>query len=808
MKNIKKSKGQYATTRRNFLGNAAVLTTGAFLPFGFIKSNYSYNRKRSNINIDKSWRFIKEGVVGAQLLDFDDSEWGNVDIPHDWRINEEYNENNPRYNGYLPRGIGWYRKELNIKPDYSKCRIYVEFEGVFRNSTIWVNGNKVGSHLSGYTGFVLDITDFVDFNSGKNVMTVFVDNINRNPATQDGGGGSEGWWYEGYGIYRHVNLIITNPIHISTWGTFLYTENVSEKLATVKIKTSITNDTDKYEEAVLKTSIYSPSGKKVAVLSDNFWINAKNSKEVQQECTVLSPALWSPTTPGLYKSVTEVFSGNHLLDQYETSFGIRWFEFTSDKGFFLNGKHVQLRGMCIHHDYGGLGCALPDRANYRTIELAKDLGVNLIRSAHNDAAPSLMKACDELGMLFMAETRNFGDDDQSISSLVSLIRRSRNHPSIISWSLANTGGSDDIRQTGILEVLNKNAKREDPTRPTSFGCEGNGDPNKSGFAFVTDIMGYNGGGMGKDDRDHVLYPERKMLITEYSSGRGARGNYNQEVIDKTETLGDGRVVPVSGMLTSIYDLCRSHEREWRHIAERPHLAGGLMWSGIEYIGETNGWPVVTSQFGVLDICRLKKDTYYYYLQEWTDKPMVHIFPHWNWKEGDTIDVWCYSNCDEVELFLNNKSMGKQNKVPLGHIEWKVPFQPGELSAKGFIKGVVAAETVIKTADTPYKLNISADRMSIKADGEDLSFITIEVCDKNGNIIPTANNLINVEISGGKLLGLSSGDPKSHEKPNTGKMKAFNGLLTSVVQSFNSKNEILVKFNSEGLKSSEIRIKTI
>ncbi len=495
-----------------------------------------------------------------------------------------------------------------------------------------------------------------------------------------------------------------------------------------------------------------------------------------------------------------------MVDRYETPFGIRWFGFTPDKGFFLNGKHLQLRGMCIHHDYGGLGCALPDRANYQTLEVAKKMGVNIIRSSHNDAAPSLMRACDEMGILLWAETRYLGSDDYSVSSLVDLIRRARNHPSIICWSLANTAGHDDIRETEMLKVMNDHAHKEDPTRPTAFACEANGDPNKSGFAFVTDIMGYNGGGMGKDDRDHKLYPDRKMLISEFSSGRGARGNYKREITTRTETLGDGRIVPVSGQLASIYDLCRSHESEWGHIAGRPHLAGGFMWSGIEYGGETDGWPVVTSQFGVFDLCRFRKDTYYYYLQEWTDKPMVHIFPHWNWKEGDTIDVWCYSNCDEAELFLNGKSLGRQAKVPLGHMEWKVPFHAGVLSAKGFIKDHVAAETEVKTAGVPCRLNTSADRTSIKADGDDLSFITVNICDKDGNRIPTADHVIEVEVTGGKLLGVCSGNPMSHEDPGIGEMKAFNGMLLAVVQSYDRAGKISVKVKSEGLGPDSIVLK--
>lgn len=761
---------------------------------------------RMNININKDWKFQEGELTGAELPEFDDTGWNKVDVPHDWRIHEERNKDNMPNNGFLPNGIGWYRKVLDIKTEYSGSRIYVEFDGVFRNCTVWVNGKKAGSHLSGYTGFVLDITNLVDIHSSRNVLAVLVDNLTPTPGSESIG--SEGWWYEGYGIYRHVKLIVTNPIHISTWGTFVYTESVSEKSAVVKVKTSITNNTDNPMDLVMNTNVFNPNGKQVAIMSGNCRVNGKSDVEVQQETVVSNPNLWSTDNPNLYKTVTEVYSHGVLMDRYETPFGIRWFEFTSDKGFFLNGKHLQLRGMCIHHDYGGLGSALPDRANYQTVEVAKEMGVNIIRSSHNDAAPSLMRACDELGMLLWAETRYMGSDDYSISSLVDLIRRARNHPSIICWSLANTGGNDDISETKTLKVMNDHAHKEDPTRPTAFACEGNGDPNMNGFAFVTDIMGYNGGGMGKDDRDHRRYPNRKMLISEFSSGRGTRGNYKREVIGGTrnEILGDGRIVPRSGQLTSIYDLCCSQEEEWRHIAERPYLAGGCMWSGIEYGGETNGWPVVTSQFGVLDLCRFKKDTYYYYLQEWTDKPMVHIFPNWNWKEGDTIDVWCYSNCNEVELFLNGKSLGRQAKVPLGHIEWKVPFHTGVLSAKGFNKGNVAAKTEVKTASESFRLKTSADRKSIKADGDDLSFITVNVCDKDGNLMPTADNVIEVEVTGGKLLGICSGNPMSHEDPGASKMKAFNGMLLAVVQSYDSAGKISIKVKSEGLEPDSIELK--
>lgn len=769
---------------------------------------------RKIINIDKNWKFHEGRLSNGQAPDFNHASWQTVNVPHDWRIHEPYNKNNRRLSGYLPKGIGWYRKVLDIKPQYKGSRIFISFDGVFRNYTVWINGKEVGWHLSGYTGCVLDITKLVDFNSQKNILTVLVDNVDSNKLVKphpqsEYGAGHEGWWYEGYGIYRHVNLIITNPVHVSTWGTFIYTNHDSHKSAEVNIKVNVSNQTDHSHHLVVKNLVFDPAGKRVNVVSDKYDIGANSKIDLHQKTLVLNPKLWSPDHPNLYNVITEVFSDGVLTDRYKTPIGIRWFRFTADSGFFLNGQHLQLRGMNIHAGFGGLGTALPDAANDYDVLLAKQMGCNIIRSAHNDPSPSLMEACDKLGMLLWAETRYLGADTFALATLHDMIQRDRNHPSIICWSLANNSGRNNVKLTYMLKVMNTLAKKMDPTRPTAFGCEANGNPNWTGFACVTDIMGYNGGGMGRDDKDHKDYPDRKMLISEYSSGMGVRGNYKDRLVGehKFDTLGDGRIFPLDATLFSQYDLCSSHEEEWSHIAKRPWLAGGMMWSGFEYIGESDGWPVVTSQFGVFDIARFKKDAYYYYLQEWTKKPMVHIFPDWTWDKRDSvIDVWCYSNCDKVELFLNGKSLGTKAKVPLSHIEWKVPYEPGTLEAKGYDDGKLIAQTEIRTAGKPYQLTAKADRSVIKANGTDLSFITIKVCDKNGTLIPHADNLINVKVTGGKLLGLCSGNPAAHVDPASTWMKAFNGKLLAIIQSYDHQGKIVLKVSSENLQPGTVIVK--
>lgn len=776
------------------------------------------NKVRQVINIDKHWKFREGKLSDAYLPAFQDADWENVDVPHDWRIHDKYSKDNERRGAYLPTGTGWYRKILDIKPAYKGKRIYISFDGVFDNYTVWVNGKKAGYHYSGYTGCVLDITGLIDFHSSKNLLAVLVDDKDSSGFVKSykikGGSefapGKEGWWYEGYGIYRHIDLIITNPVHVATWGAFVYTNNDSHESANVNIDADIVNQTSHLCDLTVQHVLLDPAGKRAGAVLGTYRIAANGKISTHQNTKVLNPRLWSPDQPDLYTVVTKIFIDGKLDDEYETPFGIRWFAFTPDSGFFLNGKHLELRGMNIHAGFGGLGTALPDRANEYDIALAKQMGCNIIRSAHNDPSPSLMNACDRMGMLLWAETRYLGRDSTSVNALRDMIDRDRNHPSIICWSLANNSGRNDTTLTNILKTLNAVVKQEDTTRPTVFGCEANGDPNKSGFALVTDVMGYNGGGMGRDDRDHKNYPDRKMLISEFSSGTGTRGVYKEIQVgdNDKETWGDGRTVQ-KGYIYSIYDLCKSHEEEWSHIATRPWLAGGIMWSGIEYLGETSGWPVVTSQFGVFDVARFKKDAYYYYLQEWTKKPMVYIFPHWNWDKKDSvIDVWSYSNCDKVELFLNGKSLGVKNKVPLGHIGWKVPYEPGILSAKGYDEnGKLLAQYFIRTAGKGYKLTAEADRKIIKADGNDLSFITIKVCDQNGTMLPDANNLIHVEVKGGKLLGLCSGNPVSHADPAFRSMNAFNGMLLAIVQSEDHSGKIFVNVASKGLKSYSLFVKT-
>lgn len=793
------------------------------------------------IKIDKNWKFLSGDAVGAESIQFDDSDWRGVDVPHDWSVEGEFAADNfqagyfedghqrapgdtgstpnfvPRSDSYLPKGIGWYRKTLNIPEKFTGQRVHLEFEGVFRDSALWINGEKAGSHRSGYTGVVYDITPHLRGRGEADVLALRVDARK-----------TEGWWYEGSGIYRHVWLMIKPGAHVPPWKLKITTPEVSYTHATINVRSLILNASERTARCSVKTTLLDPHGRFIDVMESEVEIAPSENRDVIQLTTVNNPELWSPNNPNLYTAVTDVIATDGATDSQRVTFGLRWFEFTANDGFFLNGRKLQLRGGCVHHDFGGLGTALPDRANAKTVEVLKEMGANLIRMSHNPAAPSLLDACDRLGMLVWAETRTLNVNSGAEEDLTNLIDRDANHPSIILWALANTAGNKDGGQesTNYLKALHALSHRLDPYRPTAVALEANADPNANGFAMVTDVVAYNGGGMSIDDREHELYPDRKIMISEYSSGRGARGIYEESKAksDAYELVGDGRIMKHGGQYCSVYDLCFSHEKGkphfaegWSHVNERPWLAGGCMWSAIEYRGETTGWPIVTSQFGVLDICRFPKDAYYFYQNIWTDTPVFHVFPHWTWpgKEGQMINVWCYRNCcDYVDLFVNGEKVLVherdyiQYKTNRHHLIWVVPYEPGTLTAVGRMKnGEIVCRSEIKTAGAPESLSVEPDRQTLSADGEDIAFITVRAHDAAGTFVPNADNEITVDVEGdGKLLGLCSGDPGSHESEKGKRVRLFNGMALVIVQNRGKVGETLVQVSSEGLKSVETIVK--
>lgn len=776
--------------------------------------------KRERLSMDFGWKFhlghisdasrdfefgsgdptfkTKAGdAVGAVCPNFDDSKWREVNLPHDWAVELDFDGKAERYHGYRPLGrewpatsIGWYRKTFKLAESDEGKRLSIEFDGIFRDSIIWLNGHFLGRHMSGYTSFRYDISDYANY-GGKNVLVVRVD------ASQ-----FEGWFYEGAGIYRHVWLVKTDPLHVAHWGTFV-SSTVQEKagsiLAEVTIKTRIVNEYDKDVFCQLLSSIIDTEGKTVGEAQSIKTVRAWESEEFTQQITVENPMFWSIESPYLYRLVTMVKREGSVVDVYETPFGIRTIRFDPHRGFFLNGKPLKVKGVCCHQDYAGVGTALPDRIHEFKIKKLKKMGCNAIRCAHNPPAPELLDACDRLGMLVVDENRMVGSSPELLRQLESMILRNRNHPSVILWCLGNEEHVIQGTQVGarIFSTMKRLVKRLDPTRPVTLAMNGEWG---SKVSSIMDVQGCNYIRCGDVDKYHKDHPDHPIIATETASTLSTRGIYTNDK-EKGYVNAYGTTLPSWGSTA---------ENMWQFWAERPFVSGVFIWAGFDYGGEPEpyGWPCVSSNFGIMDMCGFPKDIYYYYKAWWSEETVLHIFPHWNWRgrEGQEIDVWCYSNCEEVELFLNGKSLGKKKMTPNSHLEWKVKYAPGKLEAKGYRSGKEIANTKVETTGEPAKLKLTPDPLVIKADNEDISVVKVSVLDTQGRVVPTANNQVRFSLSkNARIIGVGSGDPSSHELDKTTECRAFNGLCQAIIQSSQETGEIKLTAESPGLKSASIII---
>ena len=691
--------------------------------------------------------FAKAGYGdGAASKTFDDRSWRILDLPHDWAVELPFSPAAGYSHGYKPVGrqfpetsIGWYRKTFSLPGSDLGRRISIEFDGVHRNSIVWVNGFYLGEEHSGYSGFRYDITDYLNY-GGENVVAVRVN------ATME-----EGWYYEGAGIYRHVWLTKTSPLHVASNGTFVASE-LKEAFAVVTTRTTIVNE--QLNDAVfdIDQTIIDPDGKTVAESVEK-QLTLKSGEQAEFSCSmkVTNPRLWSIEDPHLYKLITRVRPDDSPTDATETPFGIRTIRFDPNEGFFLNGKHVYLKGTNNHQDHAGVGTAVPDALQEFRIKKLKEMGANAYRCSHNPPTPELLDACDRLGMLVIDENRLMGTNEEHFSLLKRMIYRDRNHPSVFIWSIGNEEWAIEGTVTGarIASTMQAFVQRLDPTRRVIYPNSGWGH----GISDVIDVMGFNYIFNGDIDRQHAAFPNQPSMGTEETTSRGTRGVYED---DKTNAHMEATDRKPSG---------RSLETGFKFYAARPFLSGIFYWTGFDYRGEPNpfGWPQVSSQSGILDLCGFPKDMYFYFKSWWTDKPVLHVLPHWTWDKGKTISVWAYSNCDEVELFLNEKSLGRKTVQKHGHLEWSVAYEPGALHARGYRDGKEAVSERVETAEEPATINFVPDRVSINADGEDVSIISVEVKDAHGRIVPTASNKILFTLEGpGRIIGVGNGDPSSHE----------------------------------------------
>jgi beta-galactosidase len=784
----------------------------------------SQSKLRKTGLFTKGWQFHLGDIPNGQEPGLDDSQWRVLDLPHDWSIEGPFSKDHPATpsGGALPGGIGWYRKTFAM-PESEKDKLaLIDFDGVYRNSEVWINGHYLGKRPYGYSSFRYELTPFLKYGTENNVLAVKVDN-SQQPNSR---------WYSGSGIYRNVWLVTTERIHVDHWGTFVTTPEVSEQSAKVSIQTKVRNASPQDQPITLTTVVFDKAGKTIATTESESIAPKDSVCEVVQELNVNNPALWSIDDPRLYKAVTTIECGGSVCDDYETTFGIRTFTFDIDKGFFLNGKPVKIKGVCNHHDLGCLGAAVHRRALERQLEIMREMGVNGIRTSHNPPAPELLDLCDEMGFIVMDEAFDMWKkkkteydyalnwDEWHRRDLEDMILRDRNHPSVFIWSIGNEvleqWDKSDSSGAVIAKELAAIVKRLDPTRPITAACNDQDPMNPVIKSGALDLIGYNYA-QNKFPDFPKTYPGKKFIATETNSALATRGHYDMpsDSIRRWPPRWDLPLLDGNPDNTcSSYDNCSApwgstHEETWKVMKKHDFLSGMYIWTGFDYLGEPTPypWPSRSSYFGIVDLAGFPKDAHYMYQSEWTDKPVLHVFPHWNWNEGDTIDVWAYANCEEVELFLNSESLGAKKKVGDAlHVMWRLSFTPGTLKAIGRTGGKEILVREVKTAGAPAKIVLEADRNVIAADGRDLSFVTVKVLDGGGTLVPYADNLINFEITGeGRIAGVDNGLQTSDEPFQANYRKAFNGMCLAVVQSTEKAGRIMLKATADGLEGSTIAI---
>ena len=781
-----------------------------FLLFNLLLVSLQLSAQPSGrVNFNAGWRFHLGDVENAQNINFQDQSWRLLDLPHDWSIEGDFKPDNlsGHQGGLLPGGIGWYRKQFTIN-ELKEKKYFIVIDGAYKNSTVYINGTALGTRPYGYATFQYDMTPFI--REGENVVSVKVDN-SKQPDSR---------WYTGAGIYRHVWLITSSPIYVSQWGTFVTTPKVSSLEATVNVATTISNDTKEKTDLKIIAYLVDPAGKEVATQSQTGKANPASQMAINSVFKLKSPQLWDITNPNLYQLVTKVYRGKELKDTYTTTFGIRSIAFRADSGFFLNGKNVKILGVCNHHDLGSLGAAINERALQRQLELLKSMGCNGIRCSHNLMAPELLDLCDRMGFLVMDETFDcwlIGKDAAPFGfqnyykewherEITDMVLRDRNHPSVILYSIGNeikeqwfpnsTTGGEMARE--LVSIV----KKYDTTRVTTSAFNFIRDAEKKGMTAAVDVVGFN---YSIDAYEEIRqkHPDWSYIASETTSQYDSRGVYHFPIDTTVRTYADYQASAFDDAAGGT-----THEEAWKAVKEKPWLSGMYIWTGFDYRGEPAPYEklAVSSYFGIFDLCGFPKDSYYFYKSQWTKEPMVHLLPHWNWKPGQLIDVVAYSNCDEVRLSLNGqpletKSFKNTNRLSL---HWKVPFVPGTLKAEGYQKGKLVATDIVKTAGDASKIKLTADRSTIHSDGNDLSYITVQISDDSSTLVPQSDNLVRFEIEGeGKIVGVGNGNPISLEPAKGKEIRAFNGLCQVIVQSTGKKGEMKLKASSLGLDGDQI-----
>jgi beta-galactosidase len=757
-----------------------------------------------SIRIDPIANNVGENVSYVQT-NYNDSGWQQVNLPHDWVVGLPFSSSADEGHGYKAgisgststNTIAWYRHTFTLPANDAGQALWLDFDGVYRNCLVWFNGQILGRNVSGYDSFSFDVTPYAN-PGGTNVLVVRV-NASR----------FEGWFYEGGGIYRHVWLTSANPVHVAHWGTFVATSSLVGSNATITVQTTVTNQSGAMTTSgSLTSTILDANSNAVTTVTSNLTLAAGQTLVVTQTLAVANANLWSLQTPYLYNLVSTVSNQNAVADVYNTPFGVRTVQFDPTNGVFINGQHVEIQGMCNHQDMAGVGSALPDRLQYFRIEKLKEMGCNAIRTSHNAPTPELLDACDQLGILVLDENRRLGTNAEPMGELQRQVLRDRNHPSVFCWSLCNEEWDMQTTATGqtIIGVMQSLVNSLDSTRLCTAAIN-NGSLGGVGFTAVLDVQGLNYNIPGALDSYHPGNPDSPIIGTEVGSTVTTRGIYTNDTVNCYVASYD--IITLSGLPNPV-TWGETAEDWWQIYYARPWASGAFNWTGFDYRGEPTpyNWPCINSHFGQMDTCGFPKDLFYYYQANWTLKPVLHLFPHWNWGTvGQPIKVWVYGNCQAVQLFTNGVSLGRQTLNVQGHVEWDgVPYAQGTLQAIGYNNGVAVITNTEVTTGAPAAISLIPDRSTILADGLDVSVVKVAVLDGQGNIVPTASsNTVTFSISGGAILGVGNGNPSDHEADQASQRTVFNGLAEVIVQSTNQPGSIVLTATSSGLTSTNITI---
>lgn len=801
---------------------------------------------------DEGWQFTQTDSVKMSWFGYNDKTWRTLDLPHDWAIEGDFMATAPSgaSGGALPGGVGWYRKHFRMTDADKGKKLFIDFDGVYMNAKVWINGHELGQRPYGYSSFRYDLTPHLNY-GGDNVVAVRVDNSDQ-PNSR---------WYSGCGIYRHVYLVSTDNVHVSHWGTWVNAEVQASGAAVFKLDVELDNETGKSKKVTVVNTLLDASGKAVGSSSSAVKLPAGASrKAVSQSMTLKSPQLWSVERPYIYKVRTQVRVGGKVVDEYYTNTGVRSFRFDAEKGFFLNGKNMKINGVCQHHDMGCLGAAVNEDALYRQLKMLRDMGANAVRCSHNPPAPELLNMCDTMGLIVMDESFDMWHrrktkndyarffDKWAERDLTDLVRRDRNHPSILMWSIGNevleqwsSADADNLtaEQANLIlnaghdastlakdgeelspnSILTRNLcniiRRLDNTRPITAGCN---EPSPGNHLFKSgalDIIGFNYHHEWVKDVPKN-FPGMPFIFSESVSALQTR-DYYMMPSDSVRKAPQEWWMPYTdpSFQCSAYDNMHAswsstHEQTWDVVKHNDFVGGQFIWTGWDYIGEPTpyGFPARSSYFGIIDLAGMPKDVYYMYQGEWTDRQVCHLFPHWNWLDGQQIDLWCYyNNADEVELFVNGKSQGVRTKGAHDyHVMWRVTYEKGEAKVVARKNGKVVATDVRRTAGAPHHIRLTADKTSLAANGKSLSFVNVDIVDADGNVCPWAENQVFFELSGAaRLDGVDNGNPASMERFKDNRRKAFFGRCLAVVRSAKQAGKAVLKARAYGLPDAEIEI---